>query len=395
MDINLTKAIESKINRKNYVKWKFSDLAENIVEKVVPKNSDLQHYIGLEHLESESLKIRRFGDSSMLKGDKIKIYKGDLIFGKRNAYLKRVAIADFDAIASAHSMVLRPKSENVLPDLLAFFLLSEGFWQKAIEISVGSLSPTINWKALANQEFFLPPKGEQYKLTLLLNSINTLIEKNIKLLSKMQSLYLSLIENELISKTSKKVSFSTLGSLVRGVGYKPDELIDIYDENSCLLLRSNNISDNKINYKDIKIINANKVKDVQFLQDHDYVICMSNGSEDLVGKSARYLQNSKKVTIGSFCSCFRPKDEKSSDILRHLFASKSYRFEIKRALSGTNIKNLKPSNIEDLSIKINFTNENFNYLIKRLNDIADNITEIENLIKTSRQLLKSIVNQLF
>ena len=67
-----------------------------------------------------------------------------------------MAIADFDAVASAHSMVLRPNPENILPEFLPFFLLSEKFWQRAIEISVGSL-PTINWK-VAKQEFLLRPK---------------------------------------------------------------------------------------------------------------------------------------------------------------------------------------------------------------------------------------------
>ena len=123
MKKNATEAIENIIDRSNWTKWKFSDLVDNIVEKVVPRESGLEHYIGLEHLDTGSLKIRRFGETSTLKGDKLKIFKGDFIFAKRNAYLKRVAIADFDAVASAHSMVLRPNSENVLPEFLPFFLL--------------------------------------------------------------------------------------------------------------------------------------------------------------------------------------------------------------------------------------------------------------------------------
>ena len=128
------KIIENKINRSNWIKFKFSDLVENITEKASPKNSDLKHYIGLEHLDSGSLEIKRFGKTSDLKGDKQKIYKGDFILAKRNAYLKRVAIAKFDALASAHSFVLRAKEENILPSFLPFFLLSDQFWSKAIEI---------------------------------------------------------------------------------------------------------------------------------------------------------------------------------------------------------------------------------------------------------------------
>jgi type I restriction enzyme S subunit len=168
--------------------WKFSDLATNIVEKVAPKKSNLEHYICLKHLDSGSLHISRFGKTSEIEGDKLKIYKGDLIFAKRNSYLKRVAVAKFDAVASAHSMVLRANKANVDPDFLAFFMLSETFWEKAIEISVGSLSPTINWKVLAKQEFLLPPLTEQQKLLEVFKHADELVLRDIYLKEKTEIL---------------------------------------------------------------------------------------------------------------------------------------------------------------------------------------------------------------
>ncbi len=127
---DLDKLIESKIDRSKWQKWKFSDLVENINEKVVPKDSGLDHYIGLEHLDSGSLHIRRFGETKSLVGDKLKIYKGDIIFAKRNAYLKRVAFAQFDAVASAHSLVLRAKQRNIEPEFLPFFYCLKRFGLK-------------------------------------------------------------------------------------------------------------------------------------------------------------------------------------------------------------------------------------------------------------------------
>ena len=134
MKIDISKSLNKNIDRSKWKKYYFSDFAENIVEKIVPKKSGLEHYIGLEHLDAGSLKIRRFGETKSLIGDKLKIYKGDLIFAKRNAYLKRVAVAEFDAVASAHSMVLRPKSELVLPEFLPFFMLSEIFFLTKVSL---------------------------------------------------------------------------------------------------------------------------------------------------------------------------------------------------------------------------------------------------------------------
>jgi type I restriction enzyme S subunit len=210
MKLDLGKAIDNKLDRSKWAKWKFSDLVDNIVEKVKPQESGLEHYIGLEHLDSGSLHIKRFGESKSLIGDKLKIYKDDIIFAKRNAYLKRVSIAPFDAVASAHSMVLRSKAENVLPEFLPFFLLSEQFWIRAIEISVGSLSPTINWKALAKQEFLLPPKDQQAKLAELLWAMDEVTERGNELENKLKISRDVYFENLVEESKGKKVKLSQI-----------------------------------------------------------------------------------------------------------------------------------------------------------------------------------------
>ena len=61
-------------------------------------------------------------------------------------------------------MVVRSKPKMILPEFLPFFLQSDMFMERAIEISVGSLSPTINWKTLKVQEFPLPPLDEQKRI---------------------------------------------------------------------------------------------------------------------------------------------------------------------------------------------------------------------------------------
>ncbi len=86
--------------------------------------------------------------------------KGDIIFGRRRAYQRKLGVAEFDGICSAHAMVLRSKPEVVLPEFLPFVMQSDLFMNRAVEISVGSLSPTINWKTMAIQEFVLPPLPE-------------------------------------------------------------------------------------------------------------------------------------------------------------------------------------------------------------------------------------------
>jgi len=153
--------------------WKtvrFDQIAENIGERADPTPEDSELYVGLEHMDTGSLRVRRWGSKTDLIGQKLRMRKGDILFARRNAYLKRVAVAPHDGLFSAHGMVLRARPETVLPEFLPFFMQSELFMNRAVEISVGSLSPTINWKSLAVQEFVLPSMQEQLRLLNLLDA---------------------------------------------------------------------------------------------------------------------------------------------------------------------------------------------------------------------------------
>ena len=164
-------------------KYKFGDLVYNITEKRSPVAGDEELYIGLEHLDSGSLRVTRWGSKVALKGDKLVMRKGDILFGRRNTYLRRVSIAPHDGLFSAHGMILRAKTERINSEYLPFFIASDYFMDEAIRISVGSLSPTVNWKELKELEFTIPTLEEQEKLVKTLLTANDLKEKYEELLA--------------------------------------------------------------------------------------------------------------------------------------------------------------------------------------------------------------------
>ena len=169
-------------------KYKFSDIAYNLTEKKMPEPGDEELYIGLEHLDSGSLSVARWGSEVELVGEKLVMQKGDILFGRRNTYLRRAAIAPHDGIFSAHGMIFRPKTEVIDPDYFPFFISSDYFMDAAIRISVGSLSPTVNWKALKELEFYLPDLNQQRHTADLLSAANEAKESYHGLLSKTDEL---------------------------------------------------------------------------------------------------------------------------------------------------------------------------------------------------------------
>lgn len=164
-------------------KYRFDQIAINSTEKKKPVEEDRFTYLGLEHLDSGTLKVTRFGSEVAPIGEKLVMHKGDVLFGKRRAYQKKVAIAPFDGIFSAHGMVLRPKEDVIDKDFFPLFISSDYFLDAAIKISVGSLSPTINWRDLKELEFELPDLDTQRKLAEVLWSINDTMEAYKKLIS--------------------------------------------------------------------------------------------------------------------------------------------------------------------------------------------------------------------
>lgn len=155
---------------------RFDEIAQNVNDRVDPAETDLDVYVGLEHLDPESLKIRRWGTPDNVIGQKLGFQEGDIIFGKRRAYQRKLAVAECAGICSAHAMVLRAKANAVVPEFLPYLIQSNIFMERAVDISVGSLSPTINWKTLRIQKFMIPPIGEQRRIASILKATDNVIE---------------------------------------------------------------------------------------------------------------------------------------------------------------------------------------------------------------------------
>jgi type I restriction enzyme S subunit len=192
----------NKLDKSDWKTYRFDEIAKNISERVDPNNTDLTVYIGLEHIDSESLHIKRHGTPDDVNGTKLKFYKGDIIFGRRRAYQRKAGIATWDGFCSAHALVLRANLDVISSELFPFFLHSDLFMNRAVDISVGSLSPTINWGTLKHQEFLVPPKELQYELSQLFCSIDELTEADKNVLLK--------------ARTTKGKDFETLVASSQG-----------------------------------------------------------------------------------------------------------------------------------------------------------------------------------
>jgi len=149
--------------------------------------------VGLEHLQPGDLKIRSWGNIKDGTTFTNVFQPGQVLFGKRRAYQKKLAVADFSGVCSGDIYVLEPKGKHLLPELLPFICQTEAFFDHAVGTSAGSLSPRTNWKSLSGFEFALPPLEEQWRIVEVLQAVRKVIEDFKKTASAIDECKLSFL----------------------------------------------------------------------------------------------------------------------------------------------------------------------------------------------------------
>lgn len=150
-------------------KYKFGDIVKEIKINVDRANNPYEFYVAGDHMDSEDLVIRRRGKFAT---DDVgpaftRIFKpGQILYGSRRTYLKKVAIADFEGICANTTFVLETKNNNVLlQELLPYIMLSESFTEWSVSHSKGSTNPYVLFSDLAEYEVELPSIAEQRVLS--------------------------------------------------------------------------------------------------------------------------------------------------------------------------------------------------------------------------------------
>lgn len=139
-------------------------------KETIKGNREAYPSVGLEHLDPECITLSKWDDSVDNTFTKL-FKKGDMLFGRRRAYLKKASLAPFDGICSGDITVISADSSRLIPELLPFVIQNDKLFNFAVEKSAGSLSPRVKWEHLGDYEFNLPSIEEQTKLAKVLWSI--------------------------------------------------------------------------------------------------------------------------------------------------------------------------------------------------------------------------------
>ena len=160
--------LERPMSRAGWTLVAFGDVVRKVNDKVDPWESGLERYVAGEHMDTDDLRIRRWGligDDYLGPAFHMRFKPGHVLYGSRRTYLRKVALADFEGITANTTFVLETKDAGrLMPDLLPFVMQTEAFHSYSIKQSKGSVNPYINFCDLEGFEFRMPPIQEQARL---------------------------------------------------------------------------------------------------------------------------------------------------------------------------------------------------------------------------------------
>lgn len=281
----------------------FGDVVRQVKDKVDPDESGLDRYVAGEHMDTDDLRIRRWGeigDGYLGPAFHMRFKPGNVLYGSRRTYLRKVAVADFEGITANTTYVLEPKDPKVLlPELLPFIMQTEAFNQHSIRESKGSVNPYVNFSDLAWYEFALPPIEEQRRIVSVLRSaVNcqgahlatadvAAVVQEALVETRMRGLSMgSMHRHERVGRYCGAWKVIRLGELVTMTQYGLSDIAT--DSGRFPMLRMMNLESGRVVENDLKYVDLNPAEHLRYRLANGDVLFNRTNSYDLVGRTGVY-----------------------------------------------------------------------------------------------------------
>ena len=190
------------LDRTEWSRVRMGDVVSQSKEKVDPAAGSVERYVAGEHMKTDNLAIESWGevnDGYLGPAFHCRFRPGQVLYGSRRTYLRKVAVARFDGVCANTTFVLEPKNpQTLLAALLPFIMTTEGFHAFSISESKGSVNPYVNWSDVAKYEFDLPPVDQQRRIADLLWTVEDEMEAANALTSSAINLQTAVVERHFV-----------------------------------------------------------------------------------------------------------------------------------------------------------------------------------------------------
>lgn len=370
---------------------KFGDIVKDVKVNVDRMNNPYEYYVAGDHMDSEDLTIHRKGRFATddVGPAFVRIFKpGQILYGSRRTYLKKVAVADFSGICANTTFVFESKDHSIFDQrLLPFIMLSDSFTSWSISKSKGSTNPYVLFSDLADYEFDLPSLEEQKVLADKLWAAYRLKEGYKKLLCVTDEM----VKSQFIEMFGNPLSPIQKWPIVRLGDYcivNPTKPKGISDEMEVSFIPMQDVSDDGSCNKFINRPYAEVKKGFTYCADGDVIFakitpCMENGK----GAELQGLTNAIGMGSTEF-HVLRPISGKSiSTWLYHFTKLDIIRKDAAKNMTGTGgQKRVPASYFDNFKIGVPSIDEQMNFAA-----LANQADKSKSYVRIALKNLESIL----
>ena len=371
----------------------------DVVKLSKARSKDLQadgidRYVGLEHLEPRDLKIRSWGDVADGTTFTSVFRPGQVLFGKRRAYQRKLAVADFTGVCSGDIYVFEPSGELLLPEFLPYLCQSESFFEYAVKTSAGSLSPRTNWTHLAKYEFELPSLEEQRRITMALGAADRAVDSLRALLEATLELRLSMVCHYEDGLESSRLT--TLGAVTEGLqsGRSPSSVGREMTEDEYGVLKVSAVGDWEFVPSENKVVLDDQFDRELEVKSGDFLVTRANADPDSVGRTCivgdtpTHLMLSDKTWRLSF------SDDHLYDPTAVLAwtKSRSFRRHVLNQLNGTDAKNISQARF--LAGPLPILDGEFETFGARVHEVTDCVEQLAQRAQEAGEIKRLLLSEI-
>ena len=376
---------------------KLSDIVDRINGNVDRFTTDLEYYIGGEHIDSNELEITRGGNLKENLGKlgfkfHFAFQDRDVIFMARNPHLRKAGMVMFSGLCSDASYILRSKDENVITqEFLAVQLQSDHFWDYCERTKVGSVNFANNWTSIANYEFDLPSIDKQKEIAKKVWAAYNLKKSYRKLLSATQEMVKShFIEMFYGMETTPVKDY--IDDSFPGEWGTEDK-----DGNGVKVIRTTNFTNSgKLNLEDVvtRNIEERKVSRKQ-IKKYDTILERSGGTADNPVGRVVLFEEDEQYLCNNFTQVLRFKNIDP----RFAFYSLYYFYQTNKTAirsmgsKTTGIQNLNMGKYQEIGVP-NASDEQQEAFVSIAEQADKSEFELRKSIEAIDQVIKSLINDI-
>lgn len=378
----------------NWSNVKFGDVVENVRRNIKNREeAGIEFVLGLDDIETGNLHVTGWKNIEAKPSFRTHFKPGQTLFGKRRAYLRKVAYAEFEGVCTQNILVFETKNPDILhPEFLPFICMSESFMKDAVKHSSGSLFPNANWKSIQSFEFALPPIETQRKLTEILWALDS-VEIHYKKALECIHILMTKIRNVFVDHHGKESGFTRIEELCTTIrkGQSPRWQGFEYLDSGSPFITSENVRMGVLDNTKEKFVSEDFIQKLGYgvTETGDLLITIVGaniGNACLAPEGVRAGTNQAVAVL-------KPKKREFSPYLLECVLSRMTQNYFRGSGVTTAQPNISLTNIRDIKIP-NASDEHKISLMNRISDLRRTDELLNASFSSIRDLRLSIINHI-